>query len=282
LLLAGFGLQYFVSIYIGTPFVLFASILSIFKGVRVRKEIYRGEEEWERVTAEQIKKAHSLIKKNEGFMASIYNPRSPRSGFLFLGVLLPFIALVVFLVLSGLERAAVILIINGILLFIPLIFTGSWRGIVVGDFKIKLEAINNINNLGYLNLVDKWAAQPYFAFKYAAGAEKAPVNCRMMFRRKDAPDKFIGVQAQVSINRVQGRPYPYLYCCIIARRGFGLRNKIKSWNRKMVMEWEKDGDVDILVLRQETKGMGYYTKPREQREIVIYALKLAEEALEKQ
>jgi hypothetical protein len=278
LLLAGLVLQYFVSIYIGTPFILIASWLSLFKGIKLQKEIYNGIEEWERVTAEQIGKAQKLIIDNDGFISSIFNPKSGKSGLLFIGILLPFIAFSILLVFSGLEKVFIILIVNGLVLFIPLIFMGGWSGFKVNEFKIKLEAVNNIRNLGYLKQPDKWVAQPYFAFKYAVGGKKAPVNCRMMFKLKDAPDDFIGVQAQISINRVQGRPFPYLYCCVIAKRGLGLTNVVTQWNKKMIMEWEKDGDVDIMVIRQETKGQGYFTKPREQRELVIYALKVAEEA----
>ncbi len=59
------------------------------------------------------------------------------------------------------------------------------------------------------------------------------------------PEEFLGVQIQLSINRVQSRAYPYLYRVLLARQGFGLRERLRRTSRvgDEVVEYSVEQDV---------------------------------------
>jgi len=94
-------------------------------------------------------------------------------------------------------------------------------------------------------------------------------------------EEFLGLQIQLSINRV-GRAYPYLYCVLLARQGFGLRQRLGAVSRvgKEVVEYSTEDDVEVVVYRQyTTRQKGYHTNYRARLRIVTGALKLAYQAL---
>jgi hypothetical protein len=98
-----------------------------------------------------------------------------------------------------------------------------------------------------------------------------------MVRFKDAPKAFLGVQGQISINSVKGRPYPYFYVVVIARPEFGLFKKFPNAPiERCVVERKKTSEVDVMVIRQKTtKTSGYHTDERTQEYILTKALKIA-------
>lgn len=132
-----------------------------------------------------------------------------------------------------------------------------------------------------------------------------PMDCKLMVKIKDSDPNFMGIQVQTSFNDVQGTKYPYTYCVLIAKPEFDLRAKAKQMiemppeggfssgllglfttdNEKKeskfarfdgaLVELKKQGEVDIAVVRQNTKGQGYHTKPDEAMEVFVAANKLA-------
>lgn len=120
-----------------------------------------------------------------------------------------------------------------------------------------------------------------------------PRDVRLMVKVKDSDPNFMGIQVQTTINKVQSRSYPYTYCVLIAKPEFHLIEKARSiidlppsggftvglfglfadTNEKKeakfpryqnkVVEPKKEGDVEIVVVRQGTGGQGYTTSPNQ-------------------
>ena len=113
---------------------------------------------------------------------------------------------------------------------------------------------------------------------------RIPMDARLMVRILNAPDYFMGMQIQISLNNVQGRYYPYLYCVLIAKKEAGFFEKrfglLNNPPRGILFEKTKSNDVDICVIRQETtRNSGYHTDRQKAVSIVFSALKLAKEYL---
>lgn len=115
------------------------------------------------------------------------------------------------------------------------------------------------------------------------GAERHPRDVRLSLRFPEAPEGFHGVQTQVVLNRVQGKPYPYGYSVVLARRGLGLLAAARDvpLPSGLVRETKAEDDVEVVVLRQRTtKTSGYHTEPEVTARTVLAALETAERYLE--
>ena len=115
------------------------------------------------------------------------------------------------------------------------------------------------------------------ALKLARGKENkaVPVDARFTIAFPDSPEGFYGLQAQININVVQGSSFPYFYCVLAAKPGFGMfryKEKIRLGD-KIICEYQKDTGAEVLVIRQRTtKKSGYQTKDRKCAEILEVAL----------
>lgn len=148
--------------------------------------------------------------------------------------------------------------------------------------------------------------QPSLMVRETEGGS-APVDCRLMVGLRDASPDFMGIQVQTSLNSVQGKTYPYTYCVLIARPAFGLIGKAEKLietppssgfatglfsdsNEKKeakfaryqgaLVELDREGDVEIAVVRQNTKGSGYHTTPQQAATVFWAAFALARQILD--
>jgi hypothetical protein len=101
-----------------------------------------------------------------------------------------------------------------------------------------------------------------------------PDDAKMVLAFHKAPPEFLGLQLQLAINNVQGSDFPYFYCVLVARHAFGLLEKCpESMRANMTIESKREGDVDVVVMRQTTtKTSGYHTAPAAVRDIFLYSL----------
>jgi len=101
------------------------------------------------------------------------------------------------------------------------------------------------------------------------------LDARFSVRFPHSPDGFYGLQAQINLNVVQGASYPYFYCVLAAKPGFGLasyRDKI-DLPTSVICEAQKDARAEVLVIRQKTtKKSGYHTKDSRCAEILAAAV----------
>lgn len=138
--------------------------------------------------------------------------------------------------------------------------------------------------------------QPLLALLSTEGGRTEPEDARLMVKLVGAPADFMGLQVQVSINSVQGKDYPYLYCVLLAKAGSGLLDGWEGLAKQpersvfggllgallgtgsggITYEFDRSGEVELVVVRQETtRKTGYYTAPPAAQQVVNSALDLA-------
>jgi len=103
-----------------------------------------------------------------------------------------------------------------------------------------------------------------------------PVDAKLMLKFHKASADFLGMQTQVAINNVQGTDYPYLYCVIIAKPEFNLLAHAKMKVGGLTVEPKREGEVDIIVIRQRTtRTSGYHTNAAAARGVFLKSLAAA-------
>ncbi|MBM3334738.1 hypothetical protein FJY63_08760 [Candidatus Sumerlaeota bacterium] len=94
----------------------------------------------------------------------------------------------------------------------------------------------------------------------------------------NAPKDFMGIQVRVSLNDVQGTKYPYLYCVILAKPGFGLsqwKTQPKMGAGQVTTEYQESGEVELIVVRQTTtRRSGYHTNKAAQARVFEAAVEI--------
>ena len=110
--------------------------------------------------------------------------------------------------------------------------------------------------------------------------KSVPIDCRFSITCDGMPANLYGIQAQINLNDVQGTYYPYFYCVIAAKRGFGLAKfaHMVPVPKSIVISHEADDDAEVIVIRQHTtKTSGYHTKINSCKSILeraLYTLRL--------
>jgi hypothetical protein len=171
---------------------------------------------------------------------------------------------------------AVMIAANAVAIFVPFWITGARRILKRDQLVIKSQLL--------LQLADTLGPSPgegeEFQFQLQTSpvqGQEADVPCDVkgLVMYANAPEGFLGVQVQVSINSVQGTDYPYCYCVIVARPAFTDKHPLdlSPPPRKVVIEPEYNQGVNIVVIRQETtRNSGYHTKPAAAQAIFNYAI----------
>lgn len=102
-----------------------------------------------------------------------------------------------------------------------------------------------------------------------------PVDVKAAIRFPGGPPEFLGLQMQVAINSVEGSDYPYFYCVLVAKTGFG-KLRVAPPPRGLVVEPSTETDVQVVVIRQQTtKKSGYHTDQEAARRILGFSLEQA-------
>ena len=181
------------------------------------------------------------------------------------------------------EPFAYLVAIDAALLLTPFWLTGV-RFVLKNDkLIVKLRTLINVKNAyeqaggpGF----DKFVWQLQVA-KAKGGEGEVPRDVKAVLVPAGAPESFLGLQMQVCINSVQGNDYPYFYCVLVAKPELGLLQRPLPFPpKKIVVEPERQGEVDVLVIRQTTtKNSGYHTKDKAAANIFLYALELARQVV---
>jgi hypothetical protein len=189
-------------------------------------------------------------------------------------------------------------------LILPLWFIGTRDYLRKDKLVIKVEMLEGI--MACLKDTSEVQVYPMLSLVPTESGGKEPEDARLMVKLVGAPKDFYGVQVQLSINSVQGKDYPYLYCVLIAKSGSGLLNGCDEaaaqpersfisgilnaffssggvvGNPTLVYEPQNAGEVDIIVVRQQTtRQSGYCTPPSAAGTVVEYSLKLAQALLQR-
>lgn len=145
------------------------------------------------------------------------------------------------------------------------------------------------------------------SFMLARGKQgRVPLDCKLMVKIKDADPNFMGIQVQTSLNNIQGAKLPYTYCVILAKPAFDLIGKASSFIKmppeggfptgifsdenakkeaqfaefgEMLVELKREGEMELAVVRQNTKGTGYRTSAEQAEKVFVAAYQLAKDML---
>lgn len=302
LLLAGLGLQLAVSFWAGLAVLLAASLIGAVQGYDAKPKIV-SVETWERVTPDEYAKiklkAGQLKRWDEdlfditntaGVLAFAAACAACAGAYLVLAARFGFPY--GYWVFAGLDAAVILL---------PLWFAGVREYLRKDKLVIKINLLESVMRL--LTAPSEVQVFPMLALAKTEAGGTEPEDARLLVKLIGAPDAFYGMQVQVSINSVQGKDYPYLYCVLIGREGAGLlagherfiRKPKESFGsslsqfflrglglsgQKLVYEGQKNKDVDILVIRQYAQGnTGYSTSPENAASLVTAALEMAKKLL---
>jgi hypothetical protein len=271
-LLGGF-LQFYAYVNnLTNDFVLTLSVLIIFTGNlllivkgynnKIKLDKYTAEKDWVKVDEEQLNKIVNINKKTKSWDTSSLDITN------FLGVFV-FILVVGILALVGESNlfqssfARKVIVLNTIVLFVPHWITGVRR------ITTTPKLVNKINLFKYLMSGFKQLLREdtldYLV--YVQGKDEMfPRDVKMKIKFKDQPDDFLGMYAQISINNVNDRDYPYFYVVLVAKAQSEILkhifDKIET-PQKVIKEYKTEDDIELIVIRQRTtKTSGYHTKPK--------------------
>jgi hypothetical protein len=276
----GYGIQLTSrNILLGLPLIIACLILNLVKSINVKRSVVK-KYIWQEVTVSQLDQVLEQCKKIKKFNTS-------QTGCIIAAFII-FMVGIVFVVpltyiLTHLSFAFAATVINAIILFVGLAFSGRRHAWMPHNINIKAEIVKRLIEHREIKKDINAQAIPYL--EVGEGKKgSVPNDCRFMVRFKDAPKEFLGVQGQISINNVKGRAYPYFYVVIIARPEFGLFKRFpKSPIDKCVIERKKTSEVDVMVIRQKTtKTSGYHTNEKTQEYILTHALNKARALLQAQ
>jgi len=295
LLAAGLGMQVTIGFWPGFALLLAGLVLGVNSGYDASPK-KTGEESWEKVTPDAYTKVSMKAEQLRAWDEDFFDGTSTSGmlGFIAAGFVC-FVAYNIadsffrfpagYWIFFGLDAAVVLL---------PMWFIGT-RGYLRKDrLIIKIGMLQKV--MKALNAPSDVQVQPLLALATTAKGGKEPEDARLMVKLVGAPKEFYGLQVQLSINSVQGKDFPYLYCVLIAKAGSGL---LSGWEEFAAqpettflggllgsltgkgmngIEYEpgRSGEVDIIVVRQKTsRTSGYYTAPEAALSVVDHSLKLA-------
>lgn len=294
-LLCGLSVQLLFSFWLGLLLLALASAMGMVSGYDSKPDTGR-EIKWERVTPDEyrkiIEKADAL-KKWDSDAFDISNPAG--TAVFLLAVLACFAAY--FAVLARMELPEGFwkyLGIDAAVLLLPLWLTGIRDYLKKDRLVIKINLLQQVLRL--LEAPSDVQVFPTLGLQYVAGGKHSPDDARLLVKLLGAPEEFMGLQVQVSINSVKGTDFPYLYCVLIAKKGSGFLDgyeKFKageepglgasvlsflglSSSRGLVYEKSPSPEVDVLVIRQHAdRNGGYSTSPDQAWKVVTAGVNVA-------
>jgi hypothetical protein len=279
LLIAGFSVQiYFMDWRYGAILLFIGICLVLVKGYdsRMRIKGFTQDPSWKTVDIEKIQEIENLRKKNIKWDRDALDISS------WLGVLSLILiggaALIGAFLLGQLAndmRVTIILAIDIGIIMIPLWFSGMKFIMKQPNLVIKVKMILWLHEIFQHLKREGEEFRPALMLSRGDDDKTIPDDARFSIAFPDAPEGFYGLQAQINLNVVQGASYPYFYCVLAAKPGFGLikyKDKIPL-AKKVIREYQEDARAEVLVIRQyTTRKSGYHTKERQCVDILTNAL----------
>ena len=274
LLLLGFVLQGVTqNFFVGAPFLLGGTLLLLVRGYHNRVEFgaLDPEAHWEPVPLERLDELLEMDKKMVAWDRSWLDFSNPRGFFAFL-------LLVALFVLGAILNQGLlqILFFDAFLLLLPHWVTGQRRLFRVPKLLIQVKALKKVLE-GMQERLAKHRVALHMLLR--GGETTIPKDLKIKVEVEGHPEGFLGLYGQVVLNAVQGRFFPYFYVVLVAKKGFGLSKAFKELGNdpRITKEFKEQGEVEVLVLRQQTtKTSGYHTKPSVALKIFFLGLDLAE------
>jgi hypothetical protein len=278
LIATGFLLQLSTkNILIGIPFIILCLVLNLIKSVTV-KRVTPSQLKWQEVTPEKVEQVLAHCRRVKKF-------RSQNIG-CYIGLIIGIFIFGIFLLPVFNELSVpfslIVTIVNAVILFSGLMLSGRKSAWMPYALDIKAEIVKRIIELPGVNNDPSLQVIPYLEIGEAKNGS-FPNDARVLIRFREAPDAFIGLQGQISINTVKSKQYPYFYVVLLARPAFGLFKKFKRLKLSLdnvTMEQKRAGEVDVIVMRQPTtKTSGYHTNQKTQDYILQNGIRVVKELI---
>jgi len=255
------------SVFPGLPFILLCLVVNLIKGVSVpRAEAVKLE--WQEVTPAKLTQAYEHCQKIKRFQSG--NLGCVVAVFFFIGWFAIFMMPVLRWPIT--LRAAIL---DAVILIAGLAFSGRKSAWMPPGLEIKTDIVRRFLASPLLTKDPELQTLPYLEIGQSKTGGTFPNDARFMIRFKGAPEDFIGLQGQISINSVKSTQYPYFYVVIIAKSGFQLFKKFgKPTLKNIAIENKETGEVDVIVIRQfTTQTSGYHTNTATQEAILAAGIK---------
>jgi hypothetical protein len=278
-ILVGFVAQYITfSIFPGVIIILLGNLLLLPKGVTNTAKIglYDSGADWEKVEARKFDEVVEFTEKMKKWDKAPIDISNPMGGCLFF--LLLVIDVVLFFYAFDTENYILeIMCVDFAVLVFPYWLWGKRSILTVPLLIQKIKLIKTIlsTTLEGKSVLSAHTVDYFFLLK----GKKIPDDVKFKVNIAGQSKDFLGFYGQISINN---GIYPYFYVVLVARKGFGLDAVYREYSTpaKLLAEFKKQEDVEVLVLRQDTKKLanGYITSVKQAVYVFLEGLKLAEKA----
>jgi hypothetical protein len=261
LFLLGLGLQVILlSVFPGVYFIWGAMLVGVAKGYRSTAEPL-GSTFWKEVDWSGFEEISNISERNKRWDTTWLDITNSRGLILFLVVGTQAIW-VYYWLFPEMERTGLIYATDVFSVAVPLWFTGTRRVLTNDKLVVKVEEFLAIRKKYEPLLIQNGDTFiPLMETVPAKGGDKEiPTDVQLRVRFKEMEKDFHGLQAQVTINEVQGMSHPYFYCVLVAATGAVKWREFRkpAGNRKILVELQQQRDVEVLVIRQKTtKKSGY-------------------------
>ena len=279
LLAVGFGLQILLlNAAYGAFFLLAGVVLVLVKGYdsRVRIKGFGLDPNWKTVSIDKIQEIEQLRKRSRKWDSDALDISNPLG--IFSLILIGGLAMLASVFLGSLAndtRVTIILATDIAIFMVPLWFSGMRFILKQPNLAIKVNIILELYEVFETTKLEGEEFRPALMLTKGDEGESVPIDARFSIAFPNSPEGFYGLQAQINLNIVQGTSYPYFYCALAAKPGFGLsqyKDKIKHPG-KIICEYQEDSKAEVLVIRQyTTKKSGYHTKDPQRKQILMVAL----------
>jgi hypothetical protein len=264
----------------GAVFLIFAGIINLIRGYKSNIDLkaFNVESSWTQVDMEKINEVDSFNSRLSKWDKDTLDISNAKGFLMFvLSVLSLFIILAVLRWFSVSSTALAIFSTDVIILIFPLWFNGLRLIKKQDTLCIKTSMVKSMNAFFNATKKDGEIFTPYLLLNKDKSGKSIPSDCRFAISFRDMPEGFYGMQGQIHINTVEGRNYPYFYCVIAAKSGFGLKeylNYVYS-PKNVVLKYEEESAAEVIVIRQRTtRRSGYHTKINTCRTIFEIALSI--------
>jgi hypothetical protein len=274
--------------WLGLPFLLAGNLFLVVGGYdnRISFGKYAPEAEWEPVDEDKLAEVEHLVTQMRRWDRSLCDVTNRLGMVTFVLVFCVLLGLYIFGKSEG-ELAMIILSVDGAALLLPHWVTGQRDIMIQPKLLLKLKVLKKLLKQMH-EQVEPYQVEYLMLFK---GRDDRKIPTDLKFRvnfPEQAPD-FLGLYGQVVVNTVKGKRYPYFYVVLVAKQGYGLEEAYQQYrppdqgfllfaSRNIVKEFQREGDVEVLVLRQKTtRKSGYHTKASAVRRIFEEGLTRAAE-----
>jgi len=283
LIVSGFITQIItVSIWPGAVFLIFAVFVNLVKGYSsapTHKSEIKSGDDWSMTSMDKILRINQ-IKENINKWDKDALDISNGMGCMFFGVAAVALILLfaVLMEQSGVKVAAIFMV-DAVILILSLWFNGMRIKGHQHLLYIKTDLIIELEK--HFRKIKKEGEEfvPSLLLAKDKEGKEFPTDCRFNIVFDHAPADFYGILAQININVIESSKYPYFYCVLTAKAGFGLKEYMRRRDdipKSIIMEHSEDKEAEVIVIRQRTtKNTGYHTKINTCKSIMEIALNIS-------